>query len=67
VKRNTYRIVAGKPERKRLLGRPRCRWQDNIKIEVTEIVWGGMDWINVAKDKDQWRDYVNTVMNLRFL
>jgi hypothetical protein len=54
-----------KPERKRLLGRPRRRWVDNIKIDLREIGWGGMDWIELAQDRDQWRALVNTVMNLR--
>jgi hypothetical protein len=55
----------GKPEGKRPLGGPRCRWVDNIKIDLGEIGWGGMDWINVAQDRDQWRAMVNIVMNLR--
>jgi hypothetical protein len=55
----------GKPEGKSLLGRPRRRWVDNIKINIREIEWDGMDWINEAQDKDQWRALVNTVMNLR--
>jgi hypothetical protein len=63
--RNAYRILVGKPEGKRPLGRPRCRWVDNIKIDLTEIGWNGMDWINLAQDMDQWRALANTVMNLR--
>jgi hypothetical protein len=59
------RILVGKPEGKRPLGRPRRRWVDNIKIDVREIVWDGMDWIDLAQDRDQWRALVNTVMNLR--
>jgi hypothetical protein len=55
----------GKPEGKRPLGRPRCRWEDNIRMDVREIGWGGMDWIDVAQDMDEWRALVNTVMNLR--
>jgi hypothetical protein len=55
----------GKPEEKRPLGRPRWRWKDNIKIDLREIGWGGMDWINLAQDRDQWRALVNKVMNLR--
>jgi hypothetical protein len=55
----------GKPEGKRPLGRPRHRWADNIKIDLREIVWDGMDWIDLAQDRDQWRALVNTVMNLR--
>jgi hypothetical protein len=56
----------GKPERKRSLGRPRRRWVDNIKMDLREIGWGGMDWIDVADGRDQWRALVNTVMNFRF-
>jgi hypothetical protein len=64
-KRNPYRILLGKVEAKRPLGRPRRRWVDNIKIQLREIGWGGMYWIEVAQDRDQWRALVNTVMNLR--
>jgi hypothetical protein len=53
-----------KPEGKRSLGRPRRRWVDNIKMDLTEIGWGGMDWINLAQYRNQWRSLVNTVMNL---
>jgi hypothetical protein len=63
-KRNAYRILVGKPEGKRQLGRPRRRWDNNIKMELREIGWGGMDWIDLAQDRDQWRALVNTVMNL---
>jgi hypothetical protein len=59
------RILVGKPERKRPLGRPRRRWEDNVKIDLSEIRWGDMDWIDLAKDRGQWRAIVNTVMNLR--
>jgi hypothetical protein len=55
----------GKPEGKRPAGRPRRRWVDNIKMDLREIGWGGMDWIDLAVDRDQWRTLVNTVMNLR--
>jgi hypothetical protein len=56
----------GKPEGKRPLGRPRRRWEDNIKMDLREIVGlGGLDWIDLAQDRDQWRDFVNMVMNLR--
>jgi hypothetical protein len=65
VKRNAYRILLGKPEGKRPLRIPRCTWVDNIKINLTEKGWGGMDWIDLAHDRDQWRVLVNTVMNLR--
>jgi hypothetical protein len=63
-KRNAYRILVGKPEGKRPLGRPRRRWVDNIKI-LKEIRWDGIDWIDLAQYRDQWRALVNTVMNLR--
>jgi hypothetical protein len=55
----------GKPEVKRPLGRPRRRWEDNIRMDLREIGWGGMDWIDPAQDRDQWKALVNTVMNLR--
>jgi hypothetical protein len=64
-KRNAYRILVGKPEGKRPLGRPRRRWVDNIKRDLREVGWDGMDWIDLAQDMDQWRALVNTVMNLR--
>jgi hypothetical protein len=63
--RNAYRILVGKPEGKRPLGRPRRRWVDNIKIDLREIGWNGGDWIELAQDRDQWRALVNTVINLR--
>jgi hypothetical protein len=59
------RILVGKPEGKRPLGRPRRRWVDNIKMDLREIRWDGMDWIELAQDREQWRALVNTVMNLR--
>jgi hypothetical protein len=62
--RNAYRILVGKPEGKRPLGRPRHRWVDNIKIDLRQIGWDGMDWIDLAQDKDQWRALVNMVKNL---
>jgi hypothetical protein len=62
--KDAYRILMGKPEGKRPLGRPRCRWEDNIKMELKEIGWGGMDWIDLAQDRDQWRALVYTIMNL---
>jgi hypothetical protein len=64
-KRNAYRILLGKPEGKRQLGRPRYRMVDNIKMDLRGIGWGGMDRIDLA-DRDQWMALVNTVMNLRF-
>jgi hypothetical protein len=63
-KRDAYRISVGKPEGKRPLGRPKRRWVDNIKIDLREIGWDGMDWIKLAQNRDQWRALVNTVMNL---
>jgi hypothetical protein len=60
AKRNAYRILVGKPEGKRPQERPRHRWMDNIKMDLTEIGWGGMDWIDVVQDKDQWRALVNS-------
>jgi hypothetical protein len=64
-KLNAYRILVGKPEGKRTLGRPRRTWEDNIRMDLREIGWGGMDWIDLAQDRDQWRALVNAVMNLR--
>jgi hypothetical protein len=64
-KRDAYRILVGKPGGKRPQGRPRHRWVDNIKIDLREIGWDGMDWIQLAEDTDQWRALVSTVMNLR--
>jgi hypothetical protein len=64
-KSNAYRILAGKPEEKRPLGRSRSRWVDSIKIDLTEIGWGGMDWTDLAQDRDRWRALVNRVLNLR--
>jgi hypothetical protein len=61
AKRNTYRILVGKPEGKRPLGRPRRRWVDNIKMDHREIGWDGGDWIDLAQDRDQWMALVNTV------
>jgi hypothetical protein len=65
--RNAYRILVGKPKGRRPLGRPRRRWKDNIIIDLREIGCGGMDWIDLAQDRDQWRSLVNTVMNLLVL
>jgi hypothetical protein len=63
-KRNAYRILVGKPDGKRPLGRPRCRWVSNIKLDLREKGWNGMDWIDLAQDRDQWRALVKAVMNL---
>jgi hypothetical protein len=64
-RRGAYRALVGKPEGRRTLGRPRRKWEDNIKIDLREVGWGGMDWINLAQDRDRWRALVNAVMNLR--
>ena len=63
--RGVYRVLVGKPEGKRPLGRPRHRWDDNIKMDLQEVGCGGMDWIEMAQDRDRWRALVNAVMNLR--
>jgi hypothetical protein len=62
---NAYRILAGKPQGQRPLGRPRCMWVDNIKMGLREIGWDSANWIGVAQDRDQWRALVNTILNLR--
>jgi hypothetical protein len=59
-----YRLLVGKLEGERLLGRPRRRWVDNIKTDVLEIGWGGVDWLGLAQDRNKWRALVNAVMNL---
>jgi hypothetical protein len=64
-RRGVYRVLVGRPEWKRPLGRPRRRWEDNIKIDLTEIGIDGVNWIQLAQDRVQWRAFVNTVMNLR--
>jgi hypothetical protein len=63
-KGNAYRILVGKPEGKRPLGRPRCRREDNLGMDLREIGWGGMDWIDLAQDREQWRALEYTVLNL---
>jgi hypothetical protein len=63
--RGVYKILVGRPEGKRPLGRPRRRWEDNIKMEVREIGIDEANWIQLAQDRVQWRAFVNTVMNLR--
>jgi hypothetical protein len=62
---NVYRILVGNPEGQRPLGRPKHRWVDNIKMDIREIGWDGVDWIDMAQDRDQWRALLNTVLNLR--
>jgi hypothetical protein len=60
-----YRVLMGKPEGERPLGRPRRRWEDGIRMDLREIGVGSVDWIQLAQDRDRWRALVNTVMNLR--
>jgi len=64
-KRGVYRVLVGKPEGKRQLRRPRRRWEDNIKMDLQEVGLAGMDWIELAEDRDRWRALVNAVMNIR--
>jgi hypothetical protein len=65
--RKVYKVMVGKPEGKRPLGRPRRRWEDGIRMDLREIGLGGMDWIRLAQDRDRWLALVSTVMNLRVL
>jgi hypothetical protein len=62
--RGAYKILVGRPERRRPLGRPRHGWEDNIKMDLREIGFGDVDWIHWAQDRDSWRALVNTVMGL---
>ena len=64
-RRGVYRVLVGKPEGKRPLGRHRRRWEDNTKMALQEVGCGGMDWVDLAQDRDRWRAFVNAVMNLR--
>ena len=64
-RRGVYRVLVGKHEGERPLGRPRRRWEDNIKTELQEVGCGGMGWIDLAQSRDRWRALVNAVMNLR--
>jgi hypothetical protein len=64
-KRNPYRLLVGKPEGKRPLGRPRHRWVKNIRMDRGEVGWGDVDWIGLAQDRNGWRALVNSVLNLR--
>jgi hypothetical protein len=64
-KRNAYRLLVGKPEGKRPLGRPRRRWVDNIRMDLVEVGWGDVDWIGLAQDRNRRRALVNSVLNLR--
>jgi hypothetical protein len=63
--KNTFRVLMGKPEEKKPVGRPRRKWVDNIKINLKETEWVGMNWIDVAQYEDQWKSLLNTVMSLR--
>jgi hypothetical protein len=63
--RCAYRILVGRPEGRRPLGRPRHRWEDNTKMDLQEVGWESVDWIDMAQDRDRWRALVNAVMNLR--
>jgi hypothetical protein len=65
--RGAYNILVGRPEGRRPLGRPRHRWEDNIKMDLGETWFGDVDWIHLAQDRDRCRAFVNTVMNLRVL
>jgi hypothetical protein len=65
--RNVYRVLMGEPEGKRPIGRPRRRWEDGIRMDLTEIDCGSVEWIHLAQERDRWRALVNTVMNLRVL
>jgi len=64
-RRGAYRVLVGKPEGKRQLGKPRRRWEDNIKMDLQEAVCGGMDWIDLAQDRDRWRELVNAAMKFQ--
>jgi hypothetical protein len=64
--RDVYRVLVGKSEENRLLGKPRRRWEDNIKVNLHEVGCEGMEWIELAQDRERWRELVNAVMKLRF-
>jgi hypothetical protein len=64
-KRNTYRLLVGKPEGKRSLGKPRRRQVDNITMDLGEVGWGDVDWVGVVQDRNRWRALVNSVLNIR--
>ena len=64
-RRGVYRVLVGKPEGKRPFGKPRRRWEDNIKMDIQKVGLGGVEWIELVQDRDSWRALVNAVMNLR--
>jgi len=64
-RRGVYRVLVGKPEGKRPLGRPRHRWEDNTKMDLQEVGCGGVEWVKLPEDRDRWPAFVNSVMNLR--
>jgi len=64
-RRGVYRVLVGTPEGKRSLGRPRHSWENNIKMDLQEVRCGAMDWIELAQNRDRWREFVNAVMNLQ--
>jgi hypothetical protein len=64
-KRNAYRLLVENPEGRRQLGRPRCRWVDNSRMDIIEVGWGDVDWIGLTQDRDRWTVLVNSVLNLR--
>jgi hypothetical protein len=64
-RKGAYKVLVGRPEGRRPLGRPRRRWEDHIKTDLPEVIWGGMEWIDLAQDRDRWRTLVNAVINLR--
>jgi hypothetical protein len=65
-RRGAYRVLVGKPEGRRPLGRPRRKWENNIKMDLREVGWRGVDWIDLAQDRDRWRAPLNNVINLWF-
>jgi hypothetical protein len=67
VQRKVYKVMVGQPEGRRPLGRPRCRWEDGVRMDLREIGLGDVDWIRLAQDRDRWPAVVSAVMNLRVL
>jgi hypothetical protein len=65
--RNVYKVLTGKQEEKRPLGRPMRRWEDGVRMDLRKLGWGSVEWIQLAQDRDRWRALVNTVTNLRVL